>query len=101
MIKVPGREEPTQILCFEDKKPDQPAKLFIMEVGREKTAPSGVLSVTPQDIPIATDAPNDFPVTMNASKTHGMVYMISKMGYLYLFDIFNDKAMYRARIITY
>jgi clathrin heavy chain len=37
---------------------------------------------------------------MNASKTHGMVYMISKMGYLYLFDIFSGKAVYRARITT-
>lgn len=100
VIKVPGRDEPAQILCFEDKKPDQPPKLFIMEVGREKTAPGGVFRVTPQNIPIAADAPNDFPVTMNASKSHGMVYMISKMGYLYLFDIFSGKAVYRARITT-
>jgi clathrin heavy chain len=46
------------------------------------------------------DAANDFPVTMNASKRHGMVYMISKMGYLYLFDIFSGKPIYRARITT-
>eukprot|EP01038_Epipyxis_sp_PR26KG_P012690 gene12690-17015_t len=100
VIKVPGRDEPAQVLCFEDKKPDQPAKLFIMEVGRDKTAPGGVFRVTPQNIPVAPDAPNDFPVTMNASKKHGMVYMISKMGYLFLFDIFSGKPVYRARITT-
>lgn len=99
-LKVPGRDEPAQILCFEDKKPDQAAKLFIMEVGREKTAPGGVFRVTPQPIPVAPDAANDFPVTMNASKKHGMIYMISKMGYLYLFDIFTGKPIYRARITT-
>jgi len=98
VISVPGREEQAQVLIFEDKKPEQPAKLFIMEVGREKTAPGGVFRVTPQAIPVAADAPNDFPVTMNASKDHGMVYMISKMGYLFLFDIFSGKPVYRARI---
>lgn len=98
VINVPGRDEPAQVLIFEDKKPEQPAKLFIMEVGRDKTAPGGVFRVTPQAIPTAPDAPNDFPVTMNASKTHGMVYMISKMGYLFLFDIFSGKPVYRARI---
>jgi len=98
VIKVPGRDEPAQVLIFEDKKPDQPAKLFVMEVGRDKTAPGGVFRVTPQLIPSAADAPNDFPVTMNASKAHDMVYMISKMGYLFLFDIFTGKPLYRARI---
>lgn len=98
-ISVPGRDDgPAQILSFEDKKPDQPAKLFIMEVGREKTAPGGVFRVPPQPIPMAPDAPNDFPVTMNASKKHGMVYMITKMGYIYLFDIYTGKPIYRARI---
>lgn len=98
VLTIPGRDEPAQVLCFEDKKPDQPAKLFIMEVGRDKTAPGGVFRVTPQLIPVAPDAPNDFPVTMNVSKKHFVVYMISKMGFLYLFDVFSGKAIYRARI---
>lgn len=98
VLKIPGREELAQVLCFEDKKPDQPAKLFVMEVGRDKTAPGGVFRVTPQNIPVPPDAANDFPVTMNVSKKHDMLYMISKMGYLYLFDIFSGKPIYRARI---
>ena len=100
VLTIPGRDESAQVLCFEDKKPDQPAKLFIMEVGRDKTAPGGVFRVTPQTIPVAPDAPNDFPVTMNVSKKHDVVYMISKMGFLYLFDVFSGKAIYRARITT-
>ena len=100
VINIAGREEPAQILCFEDKKPDQPAKLFIMEVGRDKSAPGGVFRVTPQNIPTAPEAANDFPVTMTASKKHNLIYMISKMGFLYLFDIFSGKPIYRARITT-
>lgn len=97
VLKLPGRD-PAQILAFEDKKPDQPAKLFVMEVGRDKSAPGGVFRITPQNIPVPADAANDFPVTMNVSKKHDTLYMISKMGYLYLFDIFTGKAIYRARI---
>ena len=100
VIKVPGREEPAQVLAFEEKKPDQQAKLYVMEVGRDKSAQGGVFRVTPQNIPMPPEAANDFPVTMNASKKHDLVYMISKMGFLYLFDIFSGKPIYRARITT-
>jgi clathrin heavy chain len=34
---------------------------------------------------------------MNVSKKHDVVYMVSKMGYLYLFDIHSGKAIYRVR----
>ena len=100
VIKVAGRDDSAQVLVFEEKKPDQPAKLFVMEVGRDKNAPGGVFRVTPQLIPMPADAPNDFPVTMNVSHKHDLIYMITKMGYLYLFDIHSGKAIYRARIST-
>lgn len=56
-----------QVLCFEEKKIDSPAKLYVMEVGRDKDAPGGVFRLSPQQIPNAADAPNDFPVAMQAS----------------------------------
>ena len=31
-INVPGRADPAQVLCFEEKKPDSGPKLFVMEV---------------------------------------------------------------------
>jgi clathrin heavy chain len=85
---------------FEEKKKDKPdpPKLFVMEVGRDKSAPGGVFRVEPKPIPMAADAPNDFPVTMTVSSKHNVVYMISKMGYVYMFDIYTGKAIYRARM---
>ena len=99
VLNLPGRD-PAQVLCFEDKKPDQPPKIFIMEVGRDKNAPGGVFRVQPRDIPIPPDAANDFPVVMNVSRKHDILYMISKMGYLYLFDIHSGKIVYMARVTT-
>ena len=59
------------MLCFEEKKIDSPAKLYVMEVGRDKDAPGGVFRLSPQQIPNAADAPNDFPVAMQASCGRG------------------------------
>ena len=99
-IKISGRPEPAQVLCFEDKKPEQSPKMFIMEVGRDKSAPGGVFRVQPKDIPVPPDGANDFPVLMVASSKNDIIYMISKMGYIYLFDIHSGKIIYMTRITT-
>jgi clathrin heavy chain len=91
-----GRTDKAQVLCFEEKKPDQPSKLFVMEVGRE--VKEGTFRLQPVAIPVPADAGNDFPVAMQASSEQGIVYMVTKMGYLYMFDIFTAKCLYRARI---
>lgn len=97
VIKVPGREDPAQILCFEDKKPDAAPMLRVMEIGRpqELGAP---FRVAPVAFPVPPDAANDFPVTMNVSRKHDILYIISKMGYLYLFDVFSGKVIFRYRV---
>ena len=97
-IKVEGRSEKAQVLCFEQKKPDSPAQIYIMEIGRDKNAPGGVFRVAPQNIPVPADAGNDFPVAMCVSGKHDIIYMVSKMGYLYMFDVMSGKPLYRARI---
>mmetsp|Transcript_15803 Transcript_15803/g.20869 ORF Transcript_15803/g.20869 Transcript_15803/m.20869 type:complete len:1733 (+) Transcript_15803:212-5410(+) len=100
-IKVPGREDNdlAQVLCFTEKKADSPQfKLFVMEVGRDKNAPGGVFRLQPQDIPMPREAPNDFPVAMQLGTKHDVLYMITKMGYLFMFDVHSGKALYRAKI---
>ena len=97
-IKVEGRSDPAQVLCFEQKKPDTPAQIFVMEVGRAKDAAGPAFRVAPQNIPIPADAGSDFPVSMCVSSKHDIIYMVSKMGYLYMFDVMSGKPLYRARI---
>lgn len=52
---------------------ESPAKLYVMEVGRDKDAPGGVFRLSPQLIPTAADTPNDFPVAMQVSKNLGKI----------------------------
>lgn len=97
-IKLTGMgrdDENAQILCFEDCKPGQPVKLYTTEVGRVKTAVGGVFKIITQPINVL---PNDLPIALYICKENGMIKMISKLGFLYLFDIYSGKAVYRGRI---
>lgn len=94
----PGRSDEGQVLVFAGTKGDGPNQLFVMEVGRDKDAPGGVFRLPPQAIPFAADAQNDFPVSMQVTPNDDVIFMITKMGYLFLFDAHSGKPVYRARV---
>ncbi|GMH83342.1 hypothetical protein TrST_g4351 [Triparma strigata] len=98
-ITPEGRTDPAQVLIFQQKKPEEAHQLFVMEIGKDKDAPGGVFR-TNQAIPMPQEAPNDFPVTMVKSPKHDVVFMISKMGYLFMLDIHTARTLYRGRIST-
>lgn len=99
-IKVMGRDDPAQVLVFHEKKNDNPSeapKIFVMEVGRDpsKGAP---FRLAPAQIPVPADAAADFPVSLVIDKKDEIAFLMTKMGYLYMFDIISGKTMYRAKI---
>eukprot|EP00542_Grammatophora_oceanica_P019816 CAMPEP_0194047086 /NCGR_PEP_ID=MMETSP0009_2-20130614/23549_1 /TAXON_ID=210454 /ORGANISM="Grammatophora oceanica, Strain CCMP 410" /LENGTH=1700 /DNA_ID=CAMNT_0038692601 /DNA_START=222 /DNA_END=5324 /DNA_ORIENTATION=- len=101
MIKIIGREDPAQCLVFHEKKaespPGEPPKLFVMEVGRDPSkGPPFRLPPTP--IPIPPDAVSDFPVSLVVDAKDELAFMLTKMGYVYMFDIQSGKTMYRAKV---
>ena len=73
-MSVPGRSDKAQVLCFQEKKEGQPAKLFVMEVGRDASA-GAAFRLAPVPIPVPGDAQNDFPVSMSAT---GVLYPLSR-----------------------
>lgn len=96
-LKLPGRED-AQVICFHEKKASgEPPKLFIREVGRDpaKGPPFGV---QPQLIPLPSDAPGDFPVTMQIDQKDEIAFVITKMGYCYMFDLHTGSTIYRGRV---
>mmetsp|Transcript_14678 Transcript_14678/g.21445 ORF Transcript_14678/g.21445 Transcript_14678/m.21445 type:complete len:1750 (-) Transcript_14678:198-5447(-) len=100
-IKLLGREDPAQVLVFHEKKaesaPGEPPKLYVMEIGRDpsKGAP---FRLAPTNIPVPADAAADFPVSLINDSKNDVSYLLTKMGYLYMFDIHTGKTLYRARI---
>lgn len=99
-IKIIGREDPAQVLVFHEKKndnPTEPPKLFVMEVGRDP-AKGPAFRLPPTQIPVPADAAADFPVSLVVNQKDEIAFLMTKMGYLYMFDIQSGKAMYRAKI---
>jgi len=97
MMKLSGREDQAQVLVFHEKKADDPAhKLFVMEVGRDpsKGAP---FRLQPTMIPVPPEA-SDFPVSLVIDAKDDLAFLLSKMGFVYLFDIASGKTMFRTRI---
>ena len=94
-LKLPGRE-PAQVIVFHEKKSSgEPPKLFVREIGREGGPP---FSCTPQQIPMPPDAAADFPVAMQIDQKDEIAFMITKMGYAFMFDLHSGKTIYRGRI---
>jgi clathrin heavy chain len=99
-IKVMGRDDPAQVLVFHEKKNDNPAeppKIFVMEVGRDPSKGTP-FRLPPTQIPVPADAAADFPVSLVIDKKDEIAFLMTKMGYLYMFDIISGKTMYRAKI---
>jgi clathrin heavy chain len=62
----------------------QGGKLFVMEVPGSKPPNAPVFQK--RMVPVQFPAQNDFPVAMQVSDKHGVIYMITKTGFLYLFE---------------
>jgi len=98
-IKIVGREDEAQVLVFHEKKADvqEPPKLFVMEVGRDPSKGTP-FRLAPTQIPVAPEAAADFPVSLVVNKKDDVAFLMTKMGYLYMFDIHTGKTLYRAKI---
>lgn len=96
-LTLPGREDAQVIVFHEQKNNGEPPKIYVREVGRDpsKGQPFGI---QPAAIPVPPDAAADFPVSMSVDQKNEIAIMMSKMGYVYMFDIHTGKTIYRAKI---
>eukprot|EP00960_Hanusia_phi_P031208 749147-Hanusia_phi.AAC.3 len=71
-------------------------KLHIIEVVKGNSAmPFQKRAV---DITVPADAANDFPVAMQVSDKYGLVFLVSKFGYIYVFDVETGTQVFMNRI---
>ena len=68
-----------------------------MEIGNPAPGAAGKFKVT-ADIQMAADAPGDFPVLMQVSPKYGMLFMVTKFGYFFMFEASRGALIYRQRI---
>jgi len=85
-ITVDGRESESNLFCFTKSTAEGP-RLNIIEVGvpKEKAFTKSA---------VMRFQPNDFPVSMLPDNKHGMVYVLSKAGWLSVFEIQSGKMVF-------
>jgi clathrin heavy chain len=96
-LTLPGRE-PAQVICFhEQKTTGEPPKLYVREIGRDPSR-GPPFGVTPCAIPVAAEAAGDFPVSLAIDQKDEIAFMLTKMGFAYMFDLHTGKTIFRNRV---
>ncbi|MBW0487421.1 hypothetical protein O181_027136 [Austropuccinia psidii MF-1] len=72
------------------------AKLHIVEIDHQTGQPA--FSKKAVDIFFPPEATNDFPVAMQVSKKHKIIYMVTKYGFIHLYDLETAACIYMNRI---
>lgn len=95
-FNVEGNPNPSTLFMFAVRGP-QGGKLHVIEVGQ---APQGNQPFAKKavDVFFPAEAQNDFPVAMQTSQKHGVVFLITKYGYIHLYDIETGTCIYMNRI---
>ncbi|PVD31619.1 hypothetical protein C0Q70_07035 [Pomacea canaliculata] len=93
---VEGNPNPSTLFLFAVRGP-QGGKLHVIEVGQP---PQGNQPFTKKavDVFFPVEAQNDFPVAMQTSPKHGVVFLITKYGYIHLYDVETGTCIYMNRI---
>ncbi|CAH1111845.1 unnamed protein product [Psylliodes chrysocephalus] len=95
-FKMDGNPETSTLFCFAVRTL-QGGKLHIIEVGQ---SPAGNQPFTKKtvDVFFPPEAQNDFPVAMQVSGKYDVIYLITKYGYIHMYDIESGTCIYMNRI---
>lgn len=95
--QVEGASAPSILFCFANRSPTQ-SKLYVLEVGKEPGDASPGFQKKAVDIFFPAEATGDFPVAMQISDKYNVIYMITKFGYIHVFDLVSGQTIYTNRI---
>lgn len=73
-----------------------PLQLHIVEVDHQ--APNPPFPKKAVDVFFPPEAANDFPVAMQISQKHGIIYLVTKYGFIHLYDLESGTCIYMNRI---
>ncbi|KAI5123544.1 hypothetical protein M0805_006703 [Coniferiporia weirii] len=94
-LKLDGHQFPTKLFTFAVRTAAG-AKLHVVEIDHQASDP--VFSKKAVDVFFPPEATNDFPVAMQVSKKHGIVFLVTKFGFIHLYDLESGACVYMNRI---
>eukprot|EP01133_Synstelium_polycarpum_P006995 gene6995-8126_t len=92
---VPGATRPSILFAISSRTPSA-SKVLVLEVNKGD-GPNFVKKSSDVFYPPDVGA-GDFPVAMQISDKYEVIYMITKLGYIHLFDLSTAQLIYRNRI---
>lgn len=90
---------PTTLFTFASKTAAGVSRLHIIEVNADKK-PAGAprFGKKMEDIYYPPEMTGDFPIALQASSKYSIAYLITKMGYVHLYDLESGGALYMNRV---
>ncbi|KAJ8263472.1 hypothetical protein COCON_G00159290 [Conger conger] len=95
-FKVEGNSKASTLFCFAVRS-QAGGKLHIIEVG-QPAAGNQPFTKKAVDVFFPPEAQTDFPVAMQIGTKHGVIYLITKYGYIHLYDLESGVCIYMNRI---
>ncbi|EGD82238.1 clathrin [Salpingoeca rosetta] len=94
--RMQGNPEDSGLLCLASRTAAG-GKLHILEVG---ATPAGnrAFEKKAKEIEFAPDAATDFPVAIQASPKYSVIFLITKFGYLHVYDLETGSVIFKNRI---
>lgn len=71
-----------------------------MEIGKERVEGQPAPFKIIQEISYPAEFANDFPVALEVSPAHQIIYILTKQGLLFLYDLHTGSPIYRNRVLT-
>eukprot|EP01094_Clydonella_sp_ATCC50884_P017852 TRINITY_DN3190_c0_g1_i1.p1 TRINITY_DN3190_c0_g1~~TRINITY_DN3190_c0_g1_i1.p1 ORF type:complete len:1694 (+),score=825.21 TRINITY_DN3190_c0_g1_i1:167-5248(+) len=94
LYQVPGAERPSTLFSFVVRSATA-AKLYVLEVGGDGSSGFQKRAV---EFQFPREAAGDFPVRMETARKFGTIFLVTKFGFLYVFDLLSGKTIFMNRI---
>ncbi|KAF8931855.1 hypothetical protein BGZ58_007377 [Dissophora ornata] len=94
-LKLDGASSPTKLFAFAARTATG-AKLHIVEVDHKDGTPGYAKKAV--DVFFPAEADNDFPVAMQISRKYSIIFLVTKFGFVHLYDLETGTCIYMNRI---
>lgn len=94
-IRLEGAPADTRVFTFAVRTASG-AKLHVVEIDHQPTNP--VFQKKAVDVYFPAEATNDFPVAMQVSQKYSVIYLVTKYGFIHLYDLETATCIFMNRI---
>mmetsp|Transcript_131666 Transcript_131666/g.366972 ORF Transcript_131666/g.366972 Transcript_131666/m.366972 type:complete len:745 (-) Transcript_131666:8-2242(-) len=98
MVTVADGEPPAGLFAFTERKAGSlQTRLHIMDVARPRVENQPAPFRVQGDVHASPEVPSDFAVALHFSERQGVLFMVTKAGYIAVFDVATATQLFRTR----